>query len=93
MKKLFQILLFFIFFALSCKCFANPYLRAELSGAPIIEKNNILANLNIAYIQNDISKLYIKSQEAYLLNNENQNVKSEMKSRKSKNLILNFEKD
>ena len=64
-----------LFFFLCLHVQANTYFRAEQTGIPIITSNSVVANLNLSYFQSGHSKLFVRSADGFIVNNENPAVK------------------
>ncbi len=75
MKKIINIILLFITFILPPVVRADMFMRAELSGMPVITPSNITANINLTYPQIGISRLWASALEPFITNNENPNIK------------------
>lgn len=64
-----------LLFFLGLQAQANTYFRAEQTGIPIITSNSVVANLNLSYFQSGHSKLFVRSADGFIVNNENPSVK------------------
>ena len=74
-KKMKIIITAVLFFFLCLYVQANTYFRAEQTGIPIITSNSVVANLNLSYFQSGHSKLFVRSADGFIVNNENPAVK------------------
>ncbi len=75
MKNIIITVIIFVFVIACPKVNANQYIKAEMTGFPVVNENSICANINLTYMQFGLSRLSVMAAEGFIVNNEDINVK------------------
>ena len=75
MKNIIIIAIVFLYVIVCPKVHADQYIKAEMTGFPVITENSVSANINLTYMQLGFSGLYVMAADGFIVNNEDLNIK------------------